>query len=108
MKQILLPLLALATAFTTVNAQKINGLVLQANGQPVEFATVTIHVSKDSTLVKGALTGEDGRYEITSVSAGQYFLKTNAVGMGSGYSPVFEYDGGDKTLETINIDQTTT
>jgi len=108
MKQILLPLLALATAFTTVNAQKINGLVLQANGQPVEFATVTIHTSQDSALVKGALTGEDGRYEINSVSAGQYFLKTNAVGMGSGYSPVFEYDGGDKTLEPISIDQTTT
>ena len=29
--------MALATALTTLNAQKISGLVLQPNGQPVEF-----------------------------------------------------------------------
>ena len=100
--------MALATALTTLNAQKISGLVLQPNGQPVEFATVTIHKSQDSTLVKGALTGDDGRYEIAEVTAGQYFLKTSAVGMGSGSGPVFDYDGGDKKLENISIDQTAT
>ncbi len=100
--------MALATVCSTVNAQKINGLVLQSNGQPVEFATITIHKSQDSSLVKGALSGDDGRYEIASVPAGQYFLKTNAIGMGSGYSPAFDYDGGDKTMEPISIAETAT
>ncbi len=104
MKQLLLSILAIATAFSNLNAQKISGLVQQANGQPVEFATVTLHRSQDSTLVKGALTGEDGRYEIREVSAGSYFLKTNAIGMGEGASPIFEYKDGDKTLEPIQIE----
>lgn len=108
MKQFLLPLLALVAVFNTVNAQIISGLVQQSNGHPVEFATVTLHKSQDSTLVKGALSGIDGRYEISGATAGTYFLKTNAVGMGSGYSPAFDYDGGDKNMEPIGIAETTT
>ncbi|MCC6280153.1 MAG: TonB-dependent receptor [Saprospiraceae bacterium] len=108
MKQFLLPLLALVAVFNTVNAQIISGLVQQSNGHPVEFATVTLHKSQDSTLVKGALSGIDGRYEISDATAGTYFLKTTAVGMGSGYSPAFDYDGGDKNMEPIGIAETTT
>ena len=103
MKLFLLPILAFVVALTSTNAQTINGLIQQKNGQPAEFATVTIHKSQDSTLVKGALTGEDGRFEIRDVTAGQYFLKTNAVGMGAASTPVFDYDGGNKTLEPLTI-----
>jgi hypothetical protein len=103
MKQFLLPALIFLGALSEANAQKINGLVQQSNGQPVEFATVTLHKSQDSTLVKGTLTGEDGRFEIAQVAAGQYFLKSNAIGMGAGSSPVFDYDGGDKTVENLTV-----
>lgn len=105
MKLILLPILAFLVALSSANAQIINGLVQQISGQPVEFATVTLHKSQDSTLVKGTLTGEDGRFEIAQVSAGQYFVKSNAVGMGTSSGPVFDYDGGNKTLETLIIDE---
>lgn len=103
MKHFLLPVLVFIASVTAANAQKINGLVQQSNGQPVEFATVTLHKSQDSTLVKGALTGEDGRFEIAEVAAGQYFLKSSAIGMGAGSSPVFDYDGSDKTVETLTV-----
>ena len=105
MKHYLLPLLVFVASISAANAQKINGLVQQANGQPVEFATVTLHKSQDSTLVKGALTGEDGRFEIAEVAAGQYFLKSSAIGMGAGSSAVFDYDGGNKTVDALTVSE---
>ncbi|HOY06597.1 MAG TPA: TonB-dependent receptor, partial [Saprospiraceae bacterium] len=105
MKHFLLPVLVFIASVTAANAQKINGLVQQSNGQPVEFATVTLHKSQDSTLVKGALTGEDGRFEIADVTAGQYFLKSSAIGMGAGSGPVFDYDGNDKTVDPLTVSE---
>lgn len=103
MKHPFLLIIAFISVLSTAHAQRISGFVQQSNGQPAEFATVTLHQSQDSTLVKGALTGEDGRFEIAQAPAGQYFIKTSAVGMGTGFSPVFDYDGGNKTIENITI-----
>lgn len=95
-----LPLFALLLATSAANGQSIRGIVKQTNGKPVEFATVTLHKTTDSVLVKGAITGEDGAYDIKGAPAGAYFLKANVIGMGEGFTPVFDYDGGDKTLES--------
>lgn len=103
MKHLLLPILLFLGVISSATAQKISGLIQQSNGQPVEFATVTLHTSKDSALVKGTLSGDDGRFEMTGIAAGQYFLKTNAIGMGAGASPVFDYDGGDKIIDPMVV-----
>lgn len=84
----------------TAQAQTIKGFVKQTDGKPVEFATVTLHKATDSTLVKGAMTGSDGGYDIQGAAAGRYFIKANVIGMGTGSSPAFDYDGGDKTIES--------
>jgi len=102
MKQILLAAAAFCMSFA-LNAQKINGLVKQPDGKPAEFATVTLHQIADSSLVKGAITGTEGDYEIGGVTAGRYFLKTNLIGMGDGSSPAFDYDGGTLNMETIML-----
>jgi hypothetical protein len=96
-----LSFLILLFAANAALAQKITGLVQEANGQAAGFSTVTLHKSSDSTLVKGAITGEDGAFELNGVSSGVYFLKATLIGAGDAVIPAFEYAGGDKTLETV-------
>jgi len=103
MKQNILLAAGLLFFYFGLNAQKINGLVKQPDGKAAEFATVTLHKSADSTLVKGAITGTDGAYEMSGVAAGRYFLKSNLIGTGDASSPVFDYDGGDKTADPISL-----
>ena len=107
MKAFLFAFAVLCTAFN-LNAEKISGLVTQADGKPVEFATVVLYNAADSALVKGAITGADGRYEFENIPAGRYFINANMVGMGKGVAPVFDYAGGDKTLEKITLSESVT
>lgn len=102
MKSFLLAVVAICAALT-LNAQKISGLVTQPDGKAVEFATVMLYSAADSALVKGAITDADGKYEFENISAGRYFINANLVGMGKGVVPVFEYAGGDRTLEKISL-----
>ena len=103
MKQTFLLTAGLLLAALHLNAQKISGLVKQPDGKVAEFATVTLHQAKDSTLVKGAITGTDGTYEMSGAAAGRYFLKSNLIGTGDAHTPAFDYDGGDKTVEPISL-----
>lgn len=86
-------------------AQKISGVVSQTDGQGVEFATVMLYSALDTSLVKGAITDADGRYEFENIAAGRYFVNASQVGLGKGAAPVFEYAGGDRILEKITLEE---
>lgn len=103
MKPIYLSLLAAILLSTAVSAQKITGLVLQGDGKPAEFATVTLHNTQDSALVKGTITGANGAYELAGISAGRYFVEANIIGAGKNTSPTFEYSGGNLALENLSL-----
>jgi len=102
-RSLILPLLALCLSASVASAQKINGSVHEPNGQPATYATVTLHYFADSTLVKGAITGEDGVFEISGASSGKYFLKANLIGTGEVSGAAFEYKGSTQTLETLTL-----
>lgn len=89
-------------AFTS-RAQKISGAVQLPDGQAAEFATVLLHSGSDSSLVKGGITDEAGKFELENIAAGRYFLKVNSLGNGQVVSPVFDYDGADKSIETLKL-----
>ena len=93
----------LCSAFATVNAQKITGTVLQSNGEIAEFATVMLYSASDSSLVKGDITDNRGAFELENISMGFYFLTTKLLGEGEASSSIFDYDGGDKTIESIHL-----
>lgn len=88
-------------------AQKISGTVSQADGKGVEFATVMLYSAHDTSLVKGAITDAEGQYEFENIATGRYFVNANQVGLGKGAAPVFEYEGGDRILEKITLEETT-
>lgn len=73
---ILLPLLASAQTNT------ITGTLRDAaSGQPLPFANVLLfRTGADSSLVKGAPTGDDGTFRLESINAGTYSLRASVVG----------------------------
>lgn len=84
-----------------MNAQKITGLVKDDHGTPAGYATVTLHKSADSTLVKGSFSGEDGAYEMADVNAGQYFLKAKLIGSGEASGASFDYAGDNLVIDPM-------
>lgn len=98
-----LPMLALCLYASVSSAQKISGSIMEPNGQPATYATVTLHQTSDSLLVKGAITGDDGAYEIIGATVGQYFLKANLIGTGEAVSAQFDYAGGEQNLEPLKL-----
>ena len=86
-----------------VFAQKITGRVLLNDGKPAEFATVTLRVAKDSTLVKGTITGENGNYEFAGIENGRYFLAADVIGAGKNQTAAFDYAGNDLPMADLRL-----
>lgn len=65
---------------------KINGFVFdEATGLPLDYATVTLLKTGDSTIVSGTITDEKGKFEITEVPFGAYIVKADFIGYQSVY-----------------------
>lgn len=101
MKTFLLSLLSILLLCPVVVAQKISGQINQVNDNPAEFATVLLYNAADTALIKGSVSDAGGNYEFENIAPGRYFINTHLVGAGKGATPVFEYKGGDKSLEAI-------
>lgn len=82
---------------------KISGKVVNNDGTPGTFATVTLLKSPDSVLVKGAISDENGQYHFTQVPFGKYVIAISVIGMDKAYSRTFSLDRADDdvTMEAI-------
>jgi outer membrane receptor protein involved in Fe transport len=69
---------------------QISGKLTTATGQSVPFANVILVTSTDSSLVKAALTDENGLFLIQPVPAGAYKLRVSSLGYQTWNSPIFE------------------
>jgi iron complex outermembrane receptor protein len=85
-------------AFTTIaaNAQDnkpiaaITGFLQSELAKPMDYATVTLLMAKDSSVVKGTLTNDAGKYSLDHISPGSYLIKATTMGYQPAYSVVFE------------------
>ncbi len=89
--------------FSEVSGQKISGVVSDAAGKPQEFVTVMLMQSKDSALVKGAVTDATGSFEFEKIPKGNYFTRTSMVGFKNTDSKPMDYDGSNLSLEKITL-----
>ncbi|MES2882543.1 MAG: TonB-dependent receptor [Bacteroidota bacterium] len=93
MKQILLLLtitIISAQVFAQPTKSTITVTVLTENKLPVDAATVSLLRSKDSGLVKIALSNKDGMADFENIDAGNYLVRITAVGNSEKYSePIF-------------------
>ena len=87
-------LLVLAsTVFIQLNAQtnyQITGNVLDGNDNEVAFANVLLLRASDSTLVKGAISAENGSFSFDDIASDRYFVESSVLGYQPAKSEVFE------------------
>jgi outer membrane receptor protein involved in Fe transport len=63
---------------------KLSGSIVDSKNKPVSYATITL-LKKDSSVVNGDLTKEDGSFKIESVDLGEYLLRINLIGYAEKY-----------------------
>ena len=106
MKKLLtLSLLFLAGYQGIAQQYTINGTVTDDQDRPIAYVNVLLLKAADSTLVKGAVSDENGGYLFSSIESGEYLAKASFVGYAETYSPPFTVDS-DKQVATISMAQT--
>ena len=81
MKKILLGIFLLLAAH--LSAATIKGGVIDAKGEPMPFVTISV-LAQDSTLLTGAITDDDGKYEL-EVNVPNYIIQASYVGYHTTY-----------------------
>lgn len=99
---------------------KVSGSLVNDQGKPLDYASVSIIKASDSTVVKGALSNDNGVYSFDKVPTGKYLIKATVVGYTKAISqpftitgnsaniavPVLNLQQGNNTLKTVNITAT--
>ncbi|MCY7350569.1 MAG: TonB-dependent receptor [Cytophagaceae bacterium] len=72
----------------------IRGTITDANRNAVEFATIMLLKSTDSTLIKGTVADAGGLFKLENVVEGSYLVAASQVGFQKTYSQVFKLNAG--------------
>jgi CarboxypepD_reg-like domain len=93
-------------SFITINAQKNNtvkGLVFDTLAkQPVAFATVTLLLKKDSSLINFTMTDDKGVFELKNIPADEYRILITHTNYHN-TNKVFTASDDNKTIDIGNI-----
>jgi hypothetical protein len=61
-------------------AQSIKGCIVDSVKTPVPFATIAVISSKDSSIIRGSISDENGNFLVKPISRGSYLLRITAIG----------------------------
>lgn len=98
----LLLICSFSGAFAQTSSVTISGLVkdkVTKTGLP--FVGVVIKKFKDSVFVTGTVTNEEGRFSMTGIKPGQYYLEISYIGYVTQTQPLFV----GSLSEYLNVDQ---
>jgi predicted phage tail protein len=98
----MLCLLSLAITAQT-RSGKINGVITDADAQPVASATASLLRAKDSALVKVAVSDRNGLFEFENLAAGEYFVMVTAVGFSKNGSKRFTVTSSPYKLSAFQL-----
>ncbi|TWR28629.1 TonB-dependent receptor [Mucilaginibacter achroorhodeus] len=116
MKQLTKIFIIVALAFTggRLNAQTtsppratVTGAFINDQSKPVDYATVTLLRAKDSTVVKGTLTNDAGRYVFDKITEGKYIIKGTSVGYQPAFTAAFDVVNGQTNVTAPVLNMTT-
>lgn len=68
---------------------KIAGVIKDDMGKPLSSVTVSLFKSGDSSLVKVAITGKEGKYDFINIEKGSYYISATYVGFEKTFSQLF-------------------
>ncbi|HTI93066.1 MAG TPA: TonB-dependent receptor [Puia sp.] len=77
---------------------KVTGRIGDANGQPVEAATITLLNAKDSSKLKSTTSGKTGQFSFDHLATGKYIVSASSVGYSPAWSPAFELSPAQTSL----------
>lgn len=84
----------------------ISGKILdQSSSTPMEYVTVVLFSVSDSSMVSGTITDADGKFTISGISFGDYYLEINFLGFEKKTIPqiVINRDNSKITLPDISL-----
>ncbi len=85
------------------SAHSISGTIQDEQGKNIASATVSLLQQKDSSLVKLAVSNENGRYEFINIKPGRYLLSVVLVGYGKKWSAPFAVNTEAITVPLISL-----
>ncbi|MBQ6723489.1 MAG: TonB-dependent receptor [Paludibacteraceae bacterium] len=105
MKKIFLGFLLLISA--AVSAETIQGKVTNSNGEAMPFVTISV-LSQDSTLITGAITDDEGRYEIDlsplNIQHSTFIIQASYIGYHTAFGgPDFVLTEETERLEEVEV-----
>lgn len=104
MKKTIILGLAILFAITTYAQHiSITGKVVDDASQPVELATIQLLNASDSSMVRTALSSDQGRFVFQEVSKGSYFVEVGMVGFEKATSRLIVVDGQSTTVGLPDI-----
>ena len=98
MKRATSTIIILLATICQMSAQNLIGIVADENGQPMEFATVSLRSLPDSSIVAGCITDAKGQFSIERKNAGD-FIQISSIGYSTKNLPVSAFT----TTQTIKM-----
>ncbi|MEZ4903882.1 MAG: TonB-dependent receptor [Spirosomataceae bacterium] len=92
----------LLVAFTKSFGQ-ISGKAINAKNEPILFANVSLFDAKDSSLVAGATTDEEGAFLIASLKIGLFYIQISSIGYKNSKTQSFIIDNANTALKLPTI-----
>lgn len=108
MKSLFLGIIAFLALLISADAQKISGIVQDADGTPLQNASVALLNQKDTSVVKLAVANTQGIYVFDGFAPGKYLVRANFVGHERAYSKPFEITTTDITVEPVILQKAAT
>ncbi|MBA2611248.1 MAG: TonB-dependent receptor [Bacteroidetes bacterium] len=79
-------------SFNSLSQCAIQGILIDTTHNPISFAAVGLLNAEDSSVYKGGITDDQGKYCFEKINRGVYFIKVSSVGFNTQYSNKVEYD----------------
>lgn len=93
----------LITGLIAQSSPSISGNITDEQGKPVPSATVSLLQQKDSSLVKLAVSGENGQFEFINIKPGNYRITVVLVGYTKQWSAPFSFSNASVSVPAIAL-----
>ena len=102
-KILFLIVLILHESFNLFSQGKIIGITLEEVNVPASFATIALMSAKDSSIVKGLMSDEYGKFSFDNIELGEYMLGITYVGFEKTYTSKLVLSSVNNTIDIGNL-----
>lgn len=90
---------------TSLDAQSLTGRIINENQEALPYINVAIYQTKDSVLIGGTISDESGRFSISNIKQGDYWMRASAIGYQNYNTRLHIQDNKNINLERIILKQ---